>query len=76
MHTRTEMDKSCEIFVATINKGDSRHYRGAVSHPIGSDTVSIRATSPSWDGILIKGKKNLRLLRDALIKICEMESIE
>jgi hypothetical protein len=65
-----------DVFVATLYEHATEHTRGAVSHPVGSDEINIRSTHPSWGAIPFSGKKNLRLLRDALIEICKMENIE
>ena len=64
------------MYIATIEEGAGEHSAGAVSHVVGGDLVTIRSSVKSWGSILIFGKANLALLRDAFIEICEMEGIE
>lgn len=63
------------LFIATTQKKGNEHSLGAVSHYIGTDEVTIRSNVPSWGSIPIKRRENLKMMRDALIKICEMGGI-
>lgn len=77
MHTKIEKrgtaKSTFQMFIASLNESE---IQGAVSHPVGSDEVEIRSTEKSWGVVPVKGKEQLRLLRDAMIIICEMEGIE
>ncbi len=81
MYTRTEKRGGSEatlydLFIANSAEGENEHSLGAVSHPIGSNEVTIRSTSSSWGEVPVSGRENLKPLRDALIEICKMENIE
>ncbi len=61
-------------YFATSNEGEDKHSAGAISYVIGSDEVMIRSTDQKGYGAIpIKGFDNLKLLRNALIKICDFE---
>lgn len=71
----TEESQS-DLLIVTMEEGASEHSLGAISHTIGSYAVVIRSNQPSWGSVPIEGREELRLLRDTLTKICEMEGIE
>ncbi len=60
-------------YFATLNKGEDKHAKGAISHVIGSDEIIIRSTNNSYGAIPIEGEEHIKILRDALIKICNMK---
>ena len=81
MFTRTEKrgfkkDKQTDLMIFTTEEGASEHSGGAVSHTVGSEEVTIRSNVPSWGAIPVSGREELRLLRDALVKVCEVENID
>lgn len=79
MHTQTVkrgFKNEYSLLIASIKEGASEHDHGSVSHVIGTEEVIIRSTSRSCGSIPIEGKENIKLLRDAIIAICEMEGIE
>lgn len=73
-HYAPNNNEPLQEYFATPNKGEDKHSAGAISYVIGSDEVNIRSTNQrGYGAIPIKGFNNLKLLRDALIKICVME---
>ena len=64
------------LFIATTQKKGNEHSYGAVSHQIGTNDVRIRSNVPTWGAVPVEGHENLKMMRDALIKICEMEGIK
>lgn len=81
MHERIENRgfrkwSSHSLMIFTIEQGESEHGKGAVSHVLGSHEVSIQSNDPLCGAIHIRGREYLRLLRDALTKICEIEDID
>ncbi len=65
-----------DLFVATMNRGGNEHTKGAVSLFVGEARVTIRSNVPTWGSIPVEGRENLKLLRDALIRICKIEKIK
>ena len=73
-HFAPNNNEPLQEYFATPNEGEDKHSAGAISYVIGSDEVCIRSTNQKGYGAIpIKGFNNLKLLRDALIKICVME---
>ena len=64
---------SKEEYIVTSHKEDGKHAPGAISYVIGSNEITIRSTNRGYGAIPIEGIENLKLLRDALIKICNIE---
>ena len=68
------------LFIATEHPDENEHGPCAVSYPIGSDSttinITIRGNYPGNGVAFINGKESIKHVRDALIKICEMENIE
>ena len=80
MFTKTEKrgmkeETQYDLLICTMNEGDNEHSHGAVSHPIGSDKITIRSNCRSWGSIPIEGKDNIAMLRDALNLVCEKMGI-
>ena len=62
--------------VFTALEGMPEHSPGAVEYEIGSGGILIASTNQFESEISYQGRDYLRLLRDALIEICEIEKIE
>lgn len=63
-------------YFATLNKDEDKHSKGAISHIVGSDEIKIRSTNNSYGAIPIEGMEHIKILRDALIKICDMKEFD
>lgn len=64
-----------DLLICTMRGTDNEHSFGAVSHPIGSDGITIRSTSRSWGSIPIDGADNIVMLHEALGLIREKMGI-
>jgi len=77
MHEETKKqgfkpENQYDLYVASVDAG----HHEVISHMVGSESVTIRSNQPSWGSVPIVGKEELKVLRDAMIKICEMVGIE
>lgn len=80
MHTRTEPQGMTppgeyQLFIATLTPGGNQNSETAITHVVGSQSVTVHSNEPSWGAVPITGKEKLLLLRDALIEVCKMEGI-
>lgn len=76
MFKRIKKEGKTKILVFTTSKKGRSTSPGAISHTIGSNSVMIQSSEATWGAIPISGRKRLKLLRDALIKICRRQGIE
>jgi len=68
-------EKPSRLLVATASPNGGEFTPGAVSHILGTYRITVRSTASDYGSIPVCGREHLANLRDALVRICQIENI-